>query len=151
MNFSCAGTTPETCPRSQNQGWRYFMFCMGGIMLFLSFLRFAVFHLYESPKYLMGRGRDADAVDVVHKVAAYNGKTSSLTLQMLRDVETLDEDVAAAERERARARMDTSAKGAVLRKLKVLSGEHVRSLFATEKLAYSTTLMILCWGMSGIL
>jgi hypothetical protein len=47
-------------------------------------LRFFFFHLYESPKYVMGRGRDAEAVEVVHKVAAYNGITSSLTLDMHR-------------------------------------------------------------------
>ena len=139
VHFSCAGTTPATCPRSENQGWRYFMYAMGGLMLALSFLRFGVFRLHESPKYLMGRGRDAEAVAVVHRVAAYNGVRSSLTLQMLRDVERpAGEPV----------RMDTSARGAVVRKLRVLSGEHVRSLFATKKLAWSTSLMILCWGAS---
>ena len=54
-------------------------------MLFCFVLRFFVFHLYESPKYLMGRGRDAEAVEVIHKIAAYNGRTSSLTLEMLED------------------------------------------------------------------
>ena len=123
------------------------MYTMGGLMLLLCVFRFFVFHLYESPKYLMGRGRDAEAVEVVHKVAAFNGRTSSLTLQMLRDVERpVDaEDDAAAAVARA-APMDTSARGAILRKLRILSGEHVRSLFATKKLAWSTSLMILCWG-----
>ena len=116
-------------------------------MLFLSFLRFAVFRLYESPKYLMGRGRDAEAVEVVHKVAEYNGKTSSLTLQMLKDVErSVPVSDACVDRG-----MDTSARGAIVRKLRILSGEHVRSLFASKKLAYSTSLMILCWGKSDLL
>jgi hypothetical protein len=39
---------------------------------------FHLYELYESPKFLMGRGRDADAVEVVHKVAAYNDITSNL-------------------------------------------------------------------------
>jgi hypothetical protein len=56
---------------------------MGGLMLFFWGLRFFVFKLYESPKFLMGRGMDAEAVDVVHKVAAYNGRTSTLTLEHL--------------------------------------------------------------------
>ncbi|GJE87450.1 MFS general substrate transporter [Phanerochaete sordida] len=144
VNFSCAGTTPETCPRAANQGWRYFMYCMGGLMLVLSFLRFAVFHLYESPKYLMGRGRDADAVAVVHKLAAYNGRTSSLTLQMLRDVEREAADAGAP------PRMDTSARAAVLRKLRMFSTAHMKSLFATRKLAYSTSLLMLVWGLIGL-
>ena len=116
------------------------MYTMGGIMLLLSFLRLFFFHLYESPKYLMGRGRDADAVEVVHKVAAYNGKTSRLTLQMLEDV---DKTVAEGQN---RKQMDTSAKAAVARKLKVLNWAHVKALFATRKLAYSTTLLMIVWG-----
>ena len=41
------------------------------------FLRFVVFTIYESPKFLMGKGRDEDAVMVVHEVARRNGKTSN--------------------------------------------------------------------------
>ena len=119
------------------------MYCMGGIMLVLSFLRFAVFRLYESPKYLMGRGRDAEAVEVVHRLAAYNGTTSRLTLEMLRAPERDAVAVPGAE-----PRIDTSARGALLRKLRVLSTTHVRSLFATRKLAFSTSLLMLVWGRS---
>ena len=38
-NFSCTGTTPATCPKSENKGWRYFMFTMGGLMLLLFVIR----------------------------------------------------------------------------------------------------------------
>ena len=117
-------------------------------MLLLSFLRLFVFHLYESPKYLMGRGRDADAVAVVHAVARFNGKTSRLTLQMLQDVEKTVEGEGGDGRAGDRVPMDTSARGALVRKLKVVSGKHVKSLFATRKLAYSTTLLMLVWGGS---
>lgn len=120
------------------------MYTMGALMLVLFFLRFAAFHLYESPKYLMGRGRDAEAVEVVHKVAAYNGKTSSLTLQMLQDAESVVTD----EEKGEKAVMDTSVKAAISRKLRSFSGDHVRTLFATRKLAYSTSLLIILWGKS---
>jgi hypothetical protein len=40
------------------------------------FLRFVVFTIFESPKFLMGKGRDEDAVKIVHEVARRNGKTS---------------------------------------------------------------------------
>ena len=56
-------------------------------MLILFILRFFVFHLYESPKYLIAHGRDAEAVAVVHAIAQYNGRTSSLTLAMLEEVD----------------------------------------------------------------
>lgn len=142
-NFSCAGTTPATCPRAENQGWRYFMYTMGGLMLLLFVLRFFVFHLYESPKYLMGRGRDAEAVEVLHKVAAYNRRTSTLTLGMLQDAE----HGAAPTGE---SKVNTSARAAVARKLKVFDGDHVRSLFATRKLAWSTSLLIILWAFIGL-
>lgn len=123
-------------------GWRYFIITMGGLMLVLWGLRFLVFHLYESPKYLMGRGRDAEAVEVVHKVAEYNGVKSSLTLEQLSRAGTLPGEGNAG------AGLDTSAAAAVKRKLAVLGGEHVRALFATRKLAYSTGLLIVLWGTS---
>lgn len=96
------------------------MYTMGALMLVLFFLRFVAFHLYESPKYLMGRGRDAEAVEVVHKVAAYNGKTSTLTLQMLQDAESVVTD----EEKGEKAVMDTSVKAAISRKLRGFSGDH---------------------------
>jgi len=57
-------------------GWRYFVIAMGGISMVEFFIRFALFTVYESPKYLMGKGRDEDAVRIVHEVARRNGKIS---------------------------------------------------------------------------
>jgi MFS family permease len=65
------------CTRSKNMGWRYFVIVMGGISMIEFFLRFAVFTIFESPKFLMGKGRDNDAVKIVHEVARRNGKTSN--------------------------------------------------------------------------
>ncbi|KAI8978703.1 sugar transporter [Trametes punicea] len=141
-DFSCASAAD--CPRSSNQGWRYFLYAMGGLMMLLFIIRFFVFEMYESPKYLMGRGRDAEAVAVVHRVAKYNGRESSLTLEMLQEVER---QVGGKAGERA---MDTSAKAAVKRKLRTFAGSHVKGLFATKKLAYSTTLLIIVWALIGL-
>ncbi|KAI0070245.1 sugar transporter [Panus rudis PR-1116 ss-1] len=149
-NFSCSGTTPDTCSRSSNQGWRYFMYTMGGLMLFFWVLRFFVFHLYESPKYLMGRGRDEEAVEIVHKVAAYNGKTSSLTLEKLKNAARDAAERHGVNPVEADVLMDTSAKGAVMRQLRKFDSGHVKSLFATRKLAYSTSLLIILWALIGL-
>lgn len=147
-NFSCTGTTPATCPRSSNLGWRYFMYTMGGLMLLLWVIRFFVFHLYESPKYLMGRGRDEEAVEVVKKVAAYNGKTTILTVEMLEEAGRLAGGTdGIGEGDYA---FDTSARAAAIRKLSKFDTSHVRSLFATRKLAYSTTLLIILWALIGL-
>jgi MFS family permease len=68
------------CTRSKNMGWRYFVIVMGGISMIEFFLRFVVFKIFESPKFLMGKGRDGDAVRIVHEVARRNGKTSTRML-----------------------------------------------------------------------
>ncbi|KAN0109710.1 Major facilitator superfamily domain containing protein [Russula decolorans] len=151
-NFSCPTTSPPSpCPRSENQGWRYFLYTMGGLMLVLFVIRFFIFHLYESPKFLMGRGRDAEAVEVVHKVAAYNGTTSNLTLDMLRRAErnrpaSLNDDY---EKSRISA-MDTSRLGALHRILREFGWDHITPLFKTRKLAWSTSLLITLWALIGL-
>ncbi|KAH9021866.1 MFS general substrate transporter [Lactarius hengduanensis] len=152
-NFSCPTTVPPSpCPRSENQGWRYFLYAMGGLMLVLFVLRFFVFHLYESPKYLMGRGRDAEAVEVVHKVAGYNGKSSSLTLDMLRDAEgRFSPSSGNGDPEKTQSPiMDASALGAARRTLTSFGWDHVTPLFRTRKLAWSTSLLIIIWALIGL-
>ncbi|KAI0314066.1 MFS general substrate transporter [Amylostereum chailletii] len=148
-NYSCPTTTPPSpCPRESNQGWRYFLYTMGGLMLVLFFIRFFVFHLYESPKYLMGRGRDADAVEVVHKIAAYNGTKSHLTVDMLKVAEERAGNV--SDEEGKPTVMNTTALGAARRTLNKYGWEHVTPLFSTRKLALSTSLLIIVWALIGL-
>lgn len=73
-NLTCQ--EDEVCTRSKNMGWRYFVIVMGGISLIEFFIRFVLFTIFESPKYLMGKGDDEAAVRIVHEVARRNGKTS---------------------------------------------------------------------------
>ncbi|MCJ1293538.1 hypothetical protein MMC34_005093 [Xylographa carneopallida] len=125
------------CTRSANMGWRYFMIAMGGIAMLMFAIRFLCFTIFESPKYLMGRGRDADAVRVVHEVARRNGKTSALTLA---DLQAFDQQ----------GQVQTDASAALHRKLEKLNFTHVRSLFASPKLAWSTSLIMLIWAFIGL-
>ncbi len=120
-------------------GWRYFVIAMGGISLVLFFIRFLCFNVYESPKYLMGKGQDERAVEVVHEVARRNGKTSNLTVDDLRACE-----------EQLGATQQTDATAALKRKLEKLNFTHVRALFATWKLGYSTALIMTVWGFIGL-
>ena len=85
-NYSCDITMPS-CARASNQGWRYFLFTMGALMLALWAIQFFAFSLYESPKYLMGKEMDEHAVEVVHRIAQYNRKTSSLSLENLQSID----------------------------------------------------------------
>ncbi|TBU23728.1 membrane transporter [Dichomitus squalens] len=149
-NFSCSSAVG--CTREKNMGWRYLLWTLGGLMVVLFIIRFFVFHLYESPRYLMGRGRDEEAVKVIHQIAQYNGKKISLTVEMLRECEKL---VDAGETGRKHGLefakpIDTSMKAAFMRKARMLNSDHVRALFLTKKLAYSTSLLIVLWAFIGL-
>ena len=55
-NISCQQDGATKCTRAENFGWRYFMICMGGLAMIMFIIRVFFFTLYESPKYLMGKG-----------------------------------------------------------------------------------------------
>lgn len=130
----------ETCTRSANMGWRYYVLAVGGLTLVMFIIRFGVFSIYESPKYNMGKGKDEEAVRIVHEVARRNGKTSPLTIEDLKACEVLGGDQA----------QQTNASAAIKRKLASLNSEHVRALFATKKLAISTTMIMVIWAFIGL-
>ena len=130
VRFSCAPAGP--CDRSANMGWRYLLFAMGGLTLAMFGLRFFVFTMHESPKFLMGRGDDAGAARVVAAVARRNGADCSFVLG---DLKALDGDGCAR----------TGAAEAVRRKMRVFNAAHVRALFRTRELARSTATIIVLW------
>ncbi|KLO16507.1 MFS general substrate transporter [Schizopora paradoxa] len=135
-NFSCPETTnQEACPRSQNKGWRYVMFLLGGLMFLLWVIRFFVFRLLESPRYLVGQGKDHEAIKVLHEVAAFNGKTCTVSVEDLQKVG-----------ENAGSPMKVNSFANVSR----TSWIHIKRLFATKKMALSTTLLISQWGLIGL-
>lgn len=76
------------CTKQSNMGWRYLLYALGSITLLVFFLRFVVFQFQESPKFLVYRGRDERAVQVLRNVAKMNGKTSSLALETLEALES---------------------------------------------------------------
>lgn len=119
------------------------MIVMGGTALIMFFLRFVCFTIYESPKFLMGKGRDEEAVRVVHEVARRNGKTSTLTLE---DLEVCNHLAIGG----ATAHQQTTSAAAVKRNLQKLNSSHIKALFATKKLALSISLMTLVWALIGI-
>lgn len=132
-NFSCP-IGSDDCQRSNNMGWRYLLFILGGITLFMWSLRFFFFDLVESPRYLVGKGEDAEAVAVIHKIAAYNSTTSSLTVEHLTQIGSM---------------VDVGARGkGILSRSSNFTIDHIKALFATKEMAYSTSLLISIWGKS---
>jgi len=115
-------------------------------MMILWIIRFFFFKLYESPKYLMGKGRDQEAVDVVHEIARRNGVHSSLSVGELKEAESIDGTAATAGQN-----SEGNFVGTVVRQhLSKFDSNHVYPLFATRKLAYSTSLLITLWALIGL-
>lgn len=130
-------------------GWRYLLFALGGLTLLMWALRLLAFRLEESPRFLVGRGRDAEAVEAVRRVAARNGRETRLTVAMLAAAaegvggeEGKGEGEVEGEVERGVVR----GQERLLSASSVVSAEHVRSLFRTRRLAWSTALLIALWG-----
>ena len=119
-------------------GWRYLVFTLGALMLLLAILRLFSFPLHESPRYLLGRGHDDDAVAIIHEIARYNKTETSLTVENLKDAGR-----------RAEQQADTR-KWRILSESSMWKAKHVRSLFATKKMAWSTSLLIWIWGIHFI-
>ena len=127
-----------SCTRSQNMGWRYFLVTIGGLTMIMFLVRFVLFTVHESPKFLVGKGRDQDAVRIVHEVARRNGKASNLTL----------DDLKACEPEGYEARTDTAI--AVKRRLEQVDFSHISTLFSSRRLALSTGLIMAVWAFIGL-
>ncbi len=51
-----------------NKGWRYLNIVTGAIIFLMFVCRFFLFHLFESPKFLLSRGRQSEAVATVHGI-----------------------------------------------------------------------------------
>ncbi|KAI5887604.1 MFS general substrate transporter [Schizophyllum commune H4-8] len=146
-NFSCS-TSSSTCTRASNMGWRYLLFTLGGTTLVLWAVRFFAFRMFESPRYLVGKGRDAEAVKVIHDIARYNGTEATLTVAELEGVRAKGDE----EKGGAGGVIDgeTKAHEPVLTRTSVFRMEHMRGLFATPKIALSTSLLVVLWGLIGL-
>ena len=129
---------------------------MGALMLVLWGIRFFAFEMHESPKYLLGKGKEAEAVEVVKKVGRVNGTTCSLVLEDLLSGGAAEKGmegkveafVGDAEKvvevvEKAVEAEKASGGGKVMAGLDF---GHVKALFATKEEARSTCLLVALWG-----
>ncbi|ORX35168.1 major facilitator superfamily domain-containing protein [Kockovaella imperatae] len=143
----------EFCSRSSNSGWRYTFYTLGAMMIVLWVGRFFLLPVYESPKFLASIGRDQEAVDTIHLIAKRNGKVSSLTLDDLRSAAEpyLDPE------HQHRYEETKSAPGTKMSSWQLfrhsfddLSFDHVKALFCTPRLAWSTSLVIFIYASIGL-
>jgi hypothetical protein len=91
------GAGEACCTVASNMGWRYNVIVLGCMTLAIFFLRYFVFKFHESPKFLLSRGREAEAIEVLHKIAKFNrAPPPTLTLEMFAAIDAADPDFVAA-------------------------------------------------------
>lgn len=72
----------ECCGKDgNNMGWRYLLFLIGGITIIVWICRTVLFRFRESPKFLVYRGRDDRAVEVLQQISVFNGRECTVTLE----------------------------------------------------------------------
>lgn len=129
-NYSCASA--ETCTYDNNRGWRYVWYTSGAIVFVMSILRITVIRLRETPKYLLGQGRDAEVVQLFQWLAQTYDRPCGLTLEKLEvcgDIKT------------SSAGRKVSFKEFAM---------HVKGLFLTRTMGLSTALIWLSWTLIGL-
>lgn len=120
-------------------GWRYVFFTGGALVFVMSVLRVAVVRLRETPKYLLGIGDDAGAVEALRAIAIKYDRPCTLTAEQL---------TACGDVQSAHNSSSSSSKSRFW-----LGGEtlvHVRGLFATPLIARSTLMVWLSWTLIGL-
>jgi MFS family permease len=125
-----------------DQGWRHFVFVIGIVTFVMFVIRFFIFHLLESPKFLLSQGRQTEAVAVVHGIAFRNNAKTWLT------EEILDAVVDGNPLERVPSRISTS--NIIKDRLAAFSSARLKPLFKTRKLAMATSLIWFCWATIGM-
>lgn len=129
--FNCA-KGQQICLRADNMGWRYIWIACGALVLVLSILRVTVVHLPETPKFLLSKGRDDEAVAALQKIAHLYNRPCSLTVEQFRDCGEVKA-------------MKTTSRSFIIE-----IGTHLKGLFQTRNLAISTSLIWFSWLLIGL-
>jgi len=108
------------------------MYTSGVLVLVMSVARITVIRLRETPKYLLGEGKEQELVDDFHKMAAKYNRKCSLTVEQLEACGVISS---------AHARNAFSISELTI---------HFRGLFATRTIGFSTVLIWLSWTLIGL-
>ena len=122
----------ESCTRDNNWGWRYVLFTGGALVFVLSILRVTVVRLRETPKYLLGLGKDAEVIETFEFLAKKYNRPCSLTLEKLEACGSIQ----------SAHRGNRASVGEMM--------IHLRGLFVTKKMAISTAMIWFSWTLIGL-
>ncbi|KAJ5676222.1 hypothetical protein N7462_009119 [Penicillium macrosclerotiorum] len=138
-NFSCEDAAH--CTKANNWGWRYLVLTLGAITFMMFLCRFFFFTLYESPKFLVSRGRQEEAVAAVQGIAYKNKTTTWLTEEILNEIGGYPEE---------NNKEGLSHGEIIKRSFERFSYQQIAPLFKTKRLAISTILIWFCWACIGL-
>lgn len=110
-------------------GWRYFTYTLGALTFLMWMCRFFIFHLYESPKFLLARGRQEEAVATVQGIAYTNKTQTWLTVEVLDEIGGYPEEGTS---------QSLSIKEIIERNLSKFSFQRIAPLFETKRLAITS-------------
>lgn len=129
-------------------GWRYQLIVIGAITLGIFVLRFFVFNFRESPKFLLSKGREEEAIEVLHSIAKFN-RTSPPNLTM-GDFQAVNQEMSVASdpenplvggvRPQKLTERSTAVMKGSVRKL-----SHLRGLFSNKLAAWSFGVLFIAY------
>lgn len=113
-------------------GWRYLFYTSGSVVFLMSIARVLIIRFHETPKYLLCQGKDEIVVRQLKSMAEKYNRRCDLTVEQLEECGQVTS---------AHANQTTS-----ISELWV----HVRGLFATKRLGFSTALVWFSWALIGL-
>ncbi|KAL6707817.1 hypothetical protein ACN47E_003717 [Coniothyrium glycines] len=144
-NYACEASEAP-CPMSENMGWRYLMITLGLVALAFGIIRIFAFKIPESPRFLLSKGRDVDAVEAVNYIARFNGVPETLTLDMLQAIDAQFSNGSTTESTPTGMTKVQRVKESV----KDYDKSNFKSLFSGRRMAQHTTVTFLIWLIIGI-
>lgn len=102
----------------------------------MSILRITVIRLKETPKFLVGEGRDAECVETLQFIAKKYNRPCSLTIEQMEALGTIN-------------KVANASQGARKSGFKEI-GLHLKGLYATKRIGISTSLIWLSWTLIGL-
>lgn len=133
------------CTVGSNMGWRYLVIILGCMTLAIFFLRFFVFRFYETPKFLLSKGHEERAIEVLHKIAKFNkAPPPTLTVEMFR---AIDETTTIDSRDSAPTKGPLNTKQTTKKVLKsfVRSFDNLKALFTNRLQAFIFLLLAIAY------
>ncbi|CAI7678730.1 unnamed protein product [Penicillium manginii] len=130
--YSCPTDGSVPCTNENNMGWRYLFYTCGALVFVLSMARVLVIRFHETPKFLLCQGMDEEVIKTLHDLAQKHNRECDLTLDQLQACGQIHSTHA-----------NNKATFAEV-------GVHVRGLFATRTLTFSTILVWASWALIGL-